>query len=213
MRSSLLVSSLIVATSTVTSFGCGGSQATPTTVVSRAPLTTARSDAQVGTPRPTGDRDGHRPHLPPGVRVCHHGGQARTTPAKIEGNKLQGDITTAVVSTVNGWVVGDCHGRTFVYAGSAGWKDSMGLALIVRFGHRSNKLGGGFIAVPDSGPLRITRAPRGPKVVSSAQRRGEIQFTSDRGTTGTIRLRDNTATLSTGEVIGAVPDVRSIGSG
>jgi hypothetical protein len=87
----------------------------------------------------------------------------------------------------------------------------MGLAIISRLGHGSNQLGGGLIAVPGSGALRITRAPLGPKVVTSAQRRGEIQFTSRKGISGTIDLADNTATLSTGEVIRAVSKVRDIG--
>jgi hypothetical protein len=145
------------------------------------------------------------------VKVCDQGGQAQTIPAHLEGRRIA-DITP-VIYTLNGWVAGDCHGRTFVYAGSAGWKGSMGLAYIVRLGHGSNQLGGGIIAVPGSGALRITRAPIGPKVVRSAQRRGDLEFKSARGITGTVHLRDNTATLSTGEVIRAVSKVRSIEPG
>jgi hypothetical protein len=172
--------------------GCGGSGSTETGTTSQAQ---------------------HNPSRPAGVKHCQGGSEGHTFPGKIEGQKLSGDITTAVLFTENAWIAGDCHGRTIVYAGSAGWKGSMGLAVIARFGRGSNQLGGGFIAVPDSGPLRITRAPAGPKVVTSAQRRGEIQFRSARGISGTIHLRDDSATLSTGDVIRAVPDVRSIESG
>jgi hypothetical protein len=152
----------------------------------------------------------HHPQRPPGVKACHKGSQGHTIPAQIEGKVLRGDITTAIIYIHNGWVAGDCRGRTFVYAGSAGWKGSMGLAIISRFGHGSRQLGGGFIAVPDSGPLKITRAPQGPGLVTSAQRLGDIQFTSTRGVAGTIHLRDATATLSTGEVIRAVGKVRNL---
>ena len=151
----------------------------------------------------------HHPQRAPGVRVCDEGDQGHTIPAEIEGRRIA-DLSTAVIYTVNGWVAGDCHGRTFVYAGSAGWKGSMGLADIVRLGHGSKQLDGGFIAVPDSGPLRITRAPLGPGVVTSAQRGGDLQFTSKRGVSGTIHLRDATAILPTGEVIQAVREVRDI---
>jgi hypothetical protein len=150
----------------------------------------------------------HHPHRAPGVRVCE-GYQRHTIPAEIEGSRIS-DISTNVIYVVNGWVAGDCHGRTYVYAGSAGWKNSMGLADIVHFGRGSKQLPGGFIAVPDSGPLRITRAPLGPKVVTSAQRRGEFEFTSKRGISGTIHLRDATAALSNGEVVRAVSKVRDI---
>jgi hypothetical protein len=195
VRSSLLALSLSAAVSAVTLFGCGGS-----------------GGAETATTGET-QQAHHHPQRPPGVKVCDAGGQAHTIPAQIEGRRDASDITTAVIFTVNGWIAGDCRGRTIVYAGSAGWKGSMGLAIISRFGHGSKQLGGGFIPVSDSGPLKITRAPEGPGVVTSAQRSGDIQFTSDRGITGTIHLGDDTATLSTGEVIRAVPDVRSIESG
>jgi hypothetical protein len=195
VRSSPLAASLIVGLSAVTLFGCGGSGGTATTTTGQP------QQAQ------------HHPRRPTGVKACPKGSQGHTIPAQIEGHQKAGDITTAVIYTVNGWVAGDCHGRTFVYAGLAGWKKSTGLAYIARFGHDSKQLGGGIIAVPGSGALKITQAPAGPKAVTSAQRRGDIRFTSDQGVTGTIHLRDNTATLSTGEVIPAVSKVRDIESG
>jgi hypothetical protein len=155
----------------------------------------------------------HHPERAPGVKVCDKGSQAHTIPAQIEGRRDASDITTATIYTVNGWIAGDCRGRTIVYAGSAGWKGSMGLVIVSRFGHGSNPLGGGLIAVPGSGPLKITQAPLGPEVVTSAQRHGELRFTSKRGPSGTIDLSDSTATLSTGEVIQPVSKVRDIEPG
>jgi hypothetical protein len=57
------------------------------------------------------------------------------------------------------------------------------------------------VDVPDSGTLRITDAPLGPDVVSSAQREGELAFTSKRGVTGTLDLSTDTVFLATGQVI------------
>jgi hypothetical protein len=186
---------LLVVIATLAVSGCGGSGGGESATTGDAP------------------QAHHHAQRPPGVRVCDKGDQGHTIPAQIEGRQKASDITTAVIFTVNGWIAGDCHGRTIVYAGSAAWKGSMGLAIISRFGHDSKQLGGGFIPVPDSGPLKITRAPQGPGVVTSAQRRGDIQFTSDKRVTGTIHLGDDTATLSTGEVIRAVSKVRTIESG
>ena len=53
------------------------------------------------------------------------------------------------------------------------------------------QLGGGFIAVPDSGPLRITpSAARTEGGGRLAQRRGEFEFTYKWGISGTIHLRE-----------------------
>src|SRR3954453_18121256 len=195
VRSSLLAPSLIVALTTLSLFGCGGGTDGIRTTTTGEPQQAER-----------------HPSLPPGVKVCPKGSpESRTIPARIEGRQDAGDITTAVIFTANGWVARDCHGTTFVYAGSAGWKDTMGLAYIFRLG-RSKQFGGGFIALPGRGPLRIKGAPLGPAVITAAQHRGDIQFKSEGGISGTIHLQDNSATLSSGEVIRAVPDVRSIGS-
>jgi hypothetical protein len=195
VRFRLAAISLILVVSSVATLGCGGDGGTqPTTTSTAQPAT-------------------HHPRRPPDVKTCSKGSQGHTFPAKIEGQVLGGDITTTVLSYENAWIAGDCTGRTIVYAGSAGFTRGMGLAIIARFGHASKQLGGGLIAVPNGGQLKITQAPSGPAVETSAQRSGEIQFTSDRGVRGTIHLGDNSATLSNGEVIQAVPDVRSIDSG
>jgi hypothetical protein len=60
-----------------------------------------------------------------------------------------------------------------------------------------------YIFVPGSRALRITDAPLGPDVVTAAQRDGELEFMGKDGLGGTVNLSDNTATLSTGEVIEA----------
>jgi hypothetical protein len=67
----------------------------------------------------------------------------------------------------------------------------------------SHYIGTSYIVIPHSGTVRITHAPLGPKVITSAQRHGELEFTGRRGMTGTLNLGDYTATLATGQVIHA----------
>jgi hypothetical protein len=52
-----------------------------------------------------------------------------------------------------------------------------------------------LVDVRGSGRLRITGAPTGPQAARSARRRGEIEFTSARGITGTLDLRHDRVTL------------------
>jgi hypothetical protein len=110
---------------------------------------------------------------------------------------------TQILIPVNAWSVADCHTATWVNAGRAGWQAGAGIFVIAR---SRGETGGGYlryIVIPGSGATRITHAPLGPTVVTSAQRHGELKFTSQRGVTGTVSLEDDTATLSTGEVIQA----------
>ena len=110
---------------------------------------------------------------------------------------------TQILIPVNAWSVADCRNHTWVDAGRAGWQPGSGIFVINR---SRGETGGGYIryiVIPDSGATRITHAPLGPTVVTSAQRHGELKFTSQRGVTGTVSLEDDTATLSTGEVIQA----------
>jgi hypothetical protein len=134
--------------------------------------------------------------------VCHNGSRVHTVPAALLG-KHATMVPTQVLVPVNAWSVADCRTETWVDAGAAGSLKGAGVFVIAR--SRGDSGGGQhrFIVVPNSGPLRITHAPLGPDVVTSAQRDGKLKFTSKRGLTGTVALEDDTATLSTGEVIQA----------
>lgn len=150
-----------------------------------------------------GNQPTHRAsHRAPGVKLCDSGPRVSTLPASLLG-KHASMVPTQVLVPVNAWSAGDCRTETWVYAGAAGWLKGAGVFVISRSRGDSGRPQYRFIAVQDSGPLRITHAPLGPKVVTTAQRSGEFAFTSKRGTTGTLSLKDDTATLSTGEVIQA----------
>lgn len=110
-------------------------------------------------------------------------------------------VTSSILSPRNGWVTGDCQRQTFVWAGGF-TGHSAGIFVFERDGNwPRDRLRDVYIVVPHSGAVEITRAPLGPEVVTSAQRHGELQFTSERGITGAVLVGEDTATLSTGEVI------------
>ena len=50
-------------------------------------------------------------------------------------------------------------------------------------------------SVPGTGAVRITHAPLGRSAETWAQKRGDIEFKSMRGITGTLHLKDDTVTL------------------
>jgi hypothetical protein len=60
-----------------------------------------------------------------------------------------------------------------------------------------NREQGDQVLVPGAGFLKITKAPLGPDVVNSAQRRGALRFTSESAISGTlhIHLHDASVTL------------------
>jgi hypothetical protein len=143
------------------------------------------------------------PKRPPGEKACQKDDpEGHTNPAKILGENAAG-TTTSILLPVNVWTAGDCHQVTEVEAGAAGWHASAGIFVIGRTQGSHSSGGPLYIVVPGSGATRITHAPIGSKVVSWAQRRGELDFTSKRGFTGTVHLSDDTVTLSTGAVIQA----------
>lgn len=146
----------------------------------------------------------HHPQRAPGVKVCQHGSRKATLPAALLGRHVDPPgIHTDVLVTANAWSAGDCHTETWIYAGMAGWTSGTGIFVITRTRGGYHQLPTHYIVVPGSGATRITQAPLGPKVVTSAQRDGKFKFTSRRGIKGTISLADDTATLSTGQVIQA----------
>jgi hypothetical protein len=167
-----------------------------TVLVSRDTTTTPPEQASSKTRR-------HPHHRAPGVRVCDgKGSRGHTLPAALLGPTAS-DIPTQVLIPRNAWSAADCHTETWVYAGIAGWTHAAGIFVITRTKGEYNQQPNSYIVLPGSGATRITHAPVGPKVVTTAQHHGQFKFTSKRGITGTVSLADDTATLSTGEVIHA----------
>ncbi len=98
----------------------------------------------------------------------------------------------------NGWSVGNRGRQTIVCAGGAGthYPPSRGSFLILRSSYRWGTQDLSFVDVPHSGPVKITKAPLGRDVITSAQRRGELEFKGTKGVTGTLHLKDDSITLN-----------------
>lgn len=99
---------------------------------------------------------------------------------------------------VNEWNAGTHDLVTTVMAGRDFRDPSNGLLEITRerpcYPGYAKKHGDG-VRVAGAGPLKITQAPLGRKVVGWAQKRGNLQFTSKNGISGTLHLKNDTVTL------------------
>ncbi len=101
---------------------------------------------------------------------------------------------------VDAWAVADHRSEVDVYAGGASpvqgsSRADDGLFVINRYSFLPLRQTQKHVVVRDSGPLRITAAPRGRSVVTSAQGGGLIHFASKGGVRGTLHLSDDTVTL------------------
>jgi hypothetical protein len=124
----------------------------------------------------------------------------RIEPARIvtdPGPVVSADVLQPIV---NAWRAGDHRGITLVEAGLAGDDPSGTKGRFVVFRERERPFAQNvdIVDVRDAGALRITHAPTGRRAARSAQRRGRIKFTGDRGITGTLHLEDDTVTLDSG---------------
>ena len=185
-------------------WGCGsGTSSDSQSTTTRAQSTTTRAPP----PRPKPQKPANPPAPPPattpkGVKPPKHLQPLRghrhtgTIPAKMLGPDPQTPFSTNVMSPVrNGWVVADHRTFTAVYAGASGSDRSTGALAIFRqnFIQVTQRLK--VLKVAGAGAVKITRAPLGKAVETSAQRRGNIRFTSGRGITGTLHLRTDRISL------------------
>jgi hypothetical protein len=97
--------------------------------------------------------------------------------------------------TEGGWIVGSHRQTTDVEAGGDARHPSNGLFSIIRTSYMTGRQTTDLVRVADSGPVTITRAPLGRKIVVSAQKHGKIEFKSESGIAGTLNLRDDAVTL------------------
>ena len=184
--------------------GCGsGTSSEPGSTATPAQTTTTHVRPQHGKPpapaNPTAPPQATTPkgvkppkHLPP-LRGHRHTG---TIPAKMLGPDPQTPFSTNVMSPVrNGWVVSDHRRFTAVYAGASGSDRSTGALAIFRqnFIQVTQKLK--VVKVAGAGAVKLTRAPLGKAVETSAQRHGNLRFTSRRGITGTLHLKTDKISL------------------
>ncbi len=141
----------------------------------------------------------YRQRLAKGIKGNPPGGPlVGTTPGEIIRDP-ESPVSTAVQFRVtNGWRVSGHRRFTAVYAGGPGvdTKDrSTGRFVIVRQNFVRVTQDVNVVDVSGAGLLTITHAPLGPGVRRSAQRSGEIEFTSKNGVEGTLHLTDDTVTL------------------
>lgn len=107
-------------------------------------------------------------------------------------------ISPEVFSPVrNGWRVANRGRSTIVCAGGAGAAEpsTTGRFLILRTNDRWGTQDLSHVDVPNSGAVKITQAPLGRDVVTSAQRHGNLVFKGTEGITGTLHLEDDSVTL------------------
>ncbi len=125
----------------------------------------------------------------------------RTYAGRIIGHQLAegGLVQPAELSPVtNGWRISDHRTFTAVYAGAVPNHRSTGRLVIFRQNFVRVTQSSDRVDVPGSGPLRITGAPEGRANQTSAQRSGTLRFEGANGTTGTLHLSDDTATVDSG---------------
>ena len=117
-----------------------------------------------------------------------------TVPAAIDPHP-QGFASADLLHPVNAWRTSNHQRFTEVDAGVVPRDRSIGAFFIFRhdFVHASQRVD--LVKVLGSGPLRITRAPQGAAVETSAQRNGRLSFVGTRGVGGTLDLSDDTVTL------------------
>jgi hypothetical protein len=103
--------------------------------------------------------------------------------------------SSIVWPVLNGWIVSDKRTFTGVYAGAAGNDRSKGSFGILRQNYIWVTQSLDVVNVVGAGALKITHAPLRPTVGTWAQRRGNLQFTSENGISGTLHLKNDTVTL------------------
>jgi len=116
----------------------------------------------------------------------------------LSGDDCGGFITPEVFSPVrNGWAVGNRGRSTLVCAGGVGdsGPSTTGRFVLLRTNDRWATQDLSHVDVPHSGALKITKAPLGRDVVTSAQRHGNLEFEGTRGVTGTLHLKDDSVTV------------------
>jgi len=119
----------------------------------------------------------------------------RSLPARID-RRPQGFTSTELLwPVVNAWRTADRHGFIEVDAGALSYDRSIGVFAIFRHDFTGVRQSADLVKVLGSGPLRITDAPQGETVETSAQRSGRIEFVGARGVRGTLTLRDDSVSL------------------
>jgi hypothetical protein len=154
-----------------------------------------------------GGGDGSNTTLQHASAPVHSTTQSRDPSGMIGRAQMVGSPDTGVQSSTmarvtNGWAAHTDHRQTLVAAGVEArtfhpHRLTTGLFSISRLRLHPFDQSGDLVEVPGAGTLTITKAPLGHgRVALSAQKRGNIEFTSTNGITGTLHLSDDTVTLN-----------------
>jgi hypothetical protein len=119
----------------------------------------------------------------------------KTLPAEIDNHPQTFASATVLHPVTNVWRTSSHRNFTQVEAGAGGTDSSVGALLIFRHDFPSARQRSNVLKVIGSGPLRITKAPLGRGVESSAQRSGTIEFEGARGVRGELHLESDTIRL------------------
>ena len=114
-------------------------------------------------------------------------GQPDRIPAQMLAPDAPVPISPEVLEPANAWLVSDGATLVAVYAGAAANKPSSGRFVIVRQNLAIGRQTEDTVDVAGTGLLKITAAPRGAAVETSAQR-GKLHFRGSNGTTGVLDL-------------------------
>jgi hypothetical protein len=118
-----------------------------------------------------------------------------TIPAEIDERPHSFVSASLLHPVTNAWRTSSHKRLTEVDAGALAANRSTGAFAIFRHDFLRASQDVTVVEVKDSGPLRISRAPLGPKVEESAQRNGEIAFVGARGVRGELHLSDDSVSL------------------
>ena len=95
----------------------------------------------------------------------------------------------------NSWLVSDGRTLVAVYAGAAGNDPETGRFVIIRQNWVTGEQTQDVVDVAKAGAVKISSAPLGRSVETSAQH-GDIGFTDAAGETGLLHLADDTTALT-----------------
>jgi hypothetical protein len=145
-----------------------------------------------------GQREAEQRQADQGHGNPYTGRLSHVTPARLLPRDSCPLSTEIIWPVLNGWFVGDHHRQTGVWGGGDLDHSSIGRFAILRDNFIRGTQHVNTVDVAGAGPLRITRAPLGRKVVTSAQRRAKLWFKSRRGVHGVLHLRSDTVTITHG---------------
>jgi hypothetical protein len=174
LTSSLAVLAAIAAPAAIAACGSGGGGQSTTTITGANPPTAITGGAGA---------TGHE--------------MTQTIPAQIDEHPDGLFSSDALQPLVNAWRVSSPQRLTEVDAGALPGDQSTGALGIFRQDYVRALQEPDFLTVEGSGPLRITKAPLGKGVETSAQEDGEIEFVGAHGVHGTLHLSDDTVTVTT----------------